>query len=544
MDDVPARANTSPLPLWQHAAWHPHRPALLTTNQAWTFADLAAEAERWAGELAVRGLRRGDILGSWLDASVDAVLALQAAWRIGAAVCPFNTRLSEAEFQDQCARVAPRLLLARAFAPDDPRAQVPPQPGPGGTLAVITDLVPAPLPVALPRPPENGGIAADDAGPDDDDPAALLFTSGSTGRPKAAVLSHGAMRAHAAASALRLGCMPDDLWLAPLPLFHVGGLAIVVRSALAGTAIALSASGRAQDIAAALDRWPISLVSLVPTQLRLLLDAWPGPAPRSLRAVLLGGSAADPQLLREARARGWPIAASYGLTEAGSQVATGWPSTDPEDPSEGWAPPLAFTRLEIRDPLGRVLPTGQEGDIWVRGPGLMRGYLDDPASTAASLVDGWLRTGDIGMVDSAGRLRVVSRREDLIVSGGENVYPTEVETVLRGYPGLKDVCVVGIPDAQWGEVVCAAIVAAEQDPERSARADASEEASALEAWLQGRLAGYKRPRRYLAMPELPLTASGKVSRSAVKQAFTEAAAQTQDEPSVADCVKRSTSGRG
>lgn len=526
MDDSSTRAVASPLPLWQHAAWRPDQPALVTADQAWTFAGLAAEADRWAATLTALGIKRGEVLGTWLDTSVDAVLGMQAAWRVGAAVCPFNTRLSGAEFQDQCGRVRPRLVLARPGGPvaDDSEARPAPELPSGFAVPWFTGLMPVFPPMTDSARQADGRVTRAGVGPANDDPAALLFTSGSTGRPKAAVLTHGAMQAHAAASALRLGCLPDDLWLAPLPLFHVGGLAIVVRCALAGTTMALSTSGRTQDIAAALDRWPVTVVSLVPTQLRLLLAAWPGSAPRRLRAVLLGGSAIEPDLLRQARERGWPIAATYGLTEAGSQVATGWPSADPEARDDGWTPPLAFTRLEVRDQRGQALPANREGEIWVRGPGLMRGYLDDPVSTATALVDGWLRTGDLGMLDDSGRLRVVARREDLIVSGGENVYPAEVEAVLREHPALEDACVVGMPDARWGDVVCAAIVPSGWRDGTTPILDAQAWLTTLDSWLRERLAGYKRPRHYLALPDLPRTASGKVSRGAVKQAFSEAAA--------------------
>lgn len=527
MDDAPTRALASPLPLWQHAAWRPDQPALLTADQAWTFAGLAAEADRWAATLAALGMKRGAVLGTWLDPSVDAVLAMQAAWRVGAAVCPFNTRLSRAEFQDQCGRVRPRLVLARPGGPaaEDLKPRSAPELASAFATPWFTGLVPVYPPMTESARLADGLVTSAGVGPTNDDPAALLFTSGSTGRPKAVVLTHGAMQAHAAASALRLGCLPDDLWLAPLPLFHVGGLAVVVRCALAGTTMALSPSGRTQDIAAALDRWPVTVVSLVPTQLRLLLAAWPGSAPRSLRAVLLGGSAIEPDLLRQARERGWPIAATYGLTEAGSQVATGWPTADPEAREGGWAPPLAFTRLEVRDQRGQALPANREGEIWVRGPGLMRGYFDDPVATATVLVDGWLRTGDLGMLDDAGRLRVVARREDLIVSGGENVYPAEVEAVLREHPALVDACVVGMPDAHWGEVVCAAIVPSASEDGTTPILDAQAWLTTLDAWLRERLAGYKRPRHYLTLPELPRTASGKVTRGAVKLAFAEAAAR-------------------
>lgn len=522
MTDPPTEpAGLSLAPLWQSAGWRPDRTALLTPDGSWSYAELAMTADRWAAALVEAGLRRDDVLGSLIDNSPEAVLAVHAAWRVGATICPFNTRLSAIELQQQLGLVRPRLLLRRADRdalrpiPDGvsaPKSSVLVMGGGEGTIdgegtGAPLNLPALPLSAALPSWPAAG------------DPAALLFTSGTTGQPKAATLSHGGLQSHAAASALRLGCRPDDIWLTPLPLFHIGGLAILIRSTLAATTMALSRSGKAEDIASALDCWPVTVISLVPTQLHLLLERWPGPPPRSLRAVLLGGASVDHDLLSRARMRGWPVAETYGLTEAGSQVATAWPTTGTDTLRTVGAPPMPMTHVEVRDRLGARLPAEQVGEIWVQGPGVMTGYWKDPISTAAALVDGWLRTGDLGWQDAGGLLTVASRREDLIVSGGENVYPAEVESALVTHPDISEACVFGVQDPVWGESVWATIVPATGRVEAEGADASSLWQRRLDDWLAERLAGYKRPRYYVVAPSLPRTASGKVSRRAVRKAF-------------------------
>jgi O-succinylbenzoic acid--CoA ligase len=520
-DPLIESARLSRAPLWQSADWRPDRAALLTPDGSWSYAELAMTADRWAAALIEAGLRRGDVLGSLMDNGPEAVLAVHAAWRVGATVCPFNTRLSPIELRQQLGLVKPRLLLrhsdrdAMRLSPDGGSAPVSSVLVMGGEEPTV-DGEDAGAPLNLLALPLPAGAAS---WPAADDPAALLFTSGTTGQPKAATLSHGGLQSHAAASALRLGCQHDDIWLSTLPLFHIGGLAILIRSTLAATTMALSRSGKAEDIVRALERWPVTVISLVPTQLHRLLERWPGPPPRSLRALLLGGASVDHDLLSLARLRGWPVAVTYGLTEAGSQVATAWPTTRTDATREIGAPPLPMTQVEIRDRRGRQLPAERVGEIWVRGPGVMTGYWKDPTSSAAALVDGWLRTGDLGWLDVGGRLAVASRREDLIVSGGENVYPAEVESALVSHPDICEACVFGVQDPVWGQAVWAAIVPAAGRGEAEGADEPSHWQRCLDDWLTERLAGYKRPRYYVVAQSLPRTASGKVSRREVREAF-------------------------
>jgi O-succinylbenzoic acid--CoA ligase len=250
-----------------------------------------------------------------------------------------------------------------------------------------------------------------------------------------------------------------------------------------------------------------TLVSLVPTMLYRLLAARIAPPPDSLRLILLGGAAADPELVRRCQALNIPIATTYGLTEACSQVATQTPQATERKPgSVGRAVP--GTHIRVLTESGTEAAVGEYGEIVVSGPTVMQGYFDNPQATSDALREGVLHTGDIGCFDEDGDLRIVQRRSDLIVTGGENVYPAEVEAALRAFPGVQDACVVGVPDSEWGQRVVAAVM-----PVSGAEIALEE----LLAFARGRLAGYKVPRVIRLLDALPLTASGKIERRAVQE---------------------------
>jgi o-succinylbenzoate---CoA ligase len=300
----------------------------------------------------------------------------------------------------------------------------------------------------------------------------------------------------------RLGEVVAGRWLACMPLFHVGGLSILTRSLRFGGPVRLLPRFDAQEVSDQLDGGDVAGVSLVPTMLSRLL-AWRGPraAPPGLRALLLGGAAAAPELLARARAAGYPVCPTYGLTEACSQVATAAP------PAAGSATvlpmrPLDGTQLRIvRD--GCDVAPGTPGEILVRGATVMQGYLHDREATARTLRDGWLHTGDIGCLDGDGGLRVLDRRDDLIVCGGENVYPAEIEAVLLEHPLVADAGVAAVPDADLGARVVAWVVAA---------AGTALDVEALRSHCRRRLAGFKQPREFRCVEVLPRNAAGKLLR--------------------------------
>jgi O-succinylbenzoic acid--CoA ligase len=320
------------------------------------------------------------------------------------------------------------------------------------------------------------------------------------------MLTYGNFLWSALASAFRLGTDPADRWLVCLPLYHVGGLSIIFRCCLYGTAMVLEPGFHVPAVSQALRSQGVTLVSLVPTMLHRLLESKSlNGSGSSLRCILIGGAALSPALLEQSLALKLPIATTYGLTEAASQVATAFPAELDHRPGHV-GPPLMFSSVEVVDSGGQALPPGGIGEILVSGPTVMRGYYRQPDATRQTLRGGKLYSGDLGYLDERGNLWLVQRRTDLIVSGGENVYPSEVEQALRAHPAIEDVCVVGLPDAEWGQCVAAAVIRREQVTEAE-----------LVDFCRAHLAGYKRPRLIRFVAVFPTTSSGKVRRDAVRQ---------------------------
>jgi O-succinylbenzoic acid--CoA ligase len=322
---------------------------------------------------------------------------------------------------------------------------------------------------------------------------AVLSTSGSAGAPKWVQLSAAALIASAAATHARLG--GPGSWLLALPAHHVAGLQVVVRAALAGHRPAILAlNGGFDPIAfnAAANQLTSDpgrcYTALVPTQLARLLDTDPEPL-AGFDAVLLGGTATPEQLLRRADAAGLPVVTTYGMTEtAGGCVYDGWP--------------LDGTQVRLDG----------NGSIELAGPTLATGYLDDPQATAQAFHDGWFRTCDLGRLDDQGRLQVLGRADDVIVTGGLNVAPADVEAVLTGLPGVAAACVVGVPDPEWGERVTAAVIP--DDP------GCPPDPSALRAAAHHLLTGAQVPKEIVLFDALPLRGVGKPDRRAVRSILT------------------------
>jgi O-succinylbenzoic acid--CoA ligase len=336
--------------------------------------------------------------------------------------------------------------------------------------------------------------------------ATVIYTSGTSGRPKGARITNGNLWFGAIASALHLGHHPDDVWLATMPLFHIGGLAILFRGVIGAVPVVLHERFEPEAVLTAIDDGA-TLLSVVPAMLQRLLDARGDvPWPPHLRCVLLGGSAAPRRLVEESVRRGIPVAPTYGLTEATSQVTTLLPDQAPRKTASSGLP-LPLTELRITTPSGAGGP-GEVGEIEIRGPTVFAGYLGDGESGSHAIADGWFRTGDAGRLDGDGYLYVVDRRDDLIISGGENVYPAEIEQVLKEHSSVLDAGVIGVADESWGSRPVAAVVWSGA-PDR-AHVD-------LLHHCQERLPGYKIPDRFLVLSELPRSPSGKLLRRALRE---------------------------
>jgi O-succinylbenzoic acid--CoA ligase len=458
---------------------------------AWTFAELDAAADSIAAALAQAGAGHASRVATLLADDAPAVALLHAARRMGAVIAPLNRRASATEIAEQVQRVQPAVLVHDAI--HEARAREVATNGPVACLAAEAALAGGPGPAPRDEHPKV----------DLDAPTAVLFTSGTTARPRAAVLTHGNLEASADAWATILDPRSTDRWLACLPLFHVAGLAVIVRVARWGVPVEVLTRFAPERVAERIGTG-ISHLSVVASQLEPLMEAVGGPPPDSLRAMLVGGGPLPGILIGRARSAGFPVLTTYGMTETASGVAVG--GADPSTLVDATAlRPLPGVDVRIADPDARG-----EGTVEVRGPMVFAGYLDDPAATAERLRDGWLDTGDIGRIDEEGCLHILDRRDDLIVSGGENVSPAETEAVLLAHPDVRDAAVVGLPDPAWGSVPVAAIVLATG----SSLTDAS-----LERYCRERLAGYKVPVRFHRVDELPRNAAGKVLRRDLRRAL-------------------------
>lgn len=468
---------------------HPNHPAVECSGTTWTYTDLDRLVGTAAGALRARDVEDGEPVAVLAGNGLEIARFAHAIPRTGAAFMPLNARLSASELAFQLGDSRARLLIA---TPE--YAEVARDAAARAGVAVL-DATSGEWDAGAPL----GGTDAIEA----DRPHSVIYTSGTTGRPKGAVLTHGNFYWSAVASAMNLGVREDDRWLACMPLFHVGGLSILLRSGIYGTTAVVHERFEEARVNAALREDGVTLLSVVATMLTRMFEVDGLPLGNSLRAVLLGGGPAPRPLLEAARDRGVPVLQTYGLTETASQVAT----LPPEDAlrklgSAGLALSSSTVRIEVD---GRAAEDGEVGEICVAGPTVCAGYLHRPDATAEAIRDGWLHTGDLGYLDEEGYLYVADRRDDLIVSGGENVYPAEVESALLALEGVEECAVVGVPDERWGHLVVAVIVG-------------GAELEGIPSALRGALAGYKVPRRVVRWDGLlPRTASGKLQRHLVRE---------------------------
>ncbi len=480
------------------------RPALFAAGRMIDYRELARRVDQTERGLEALGVGSGDVVAVLLENGLAFAEILHAIAQRGATLLPLNARLTPRELAFQLGESAARILIHGSGPLADLAAESAALIDGSRTLDRVeldANGVPALAAAAAARiemPAEQPKI----------DPArtlVLVYTSGTTGSPKGALLSHRNLFWNAIGSAMHLGVVPEDRWLVCMPLFHVGGLSILLRSALYGSAAILHERFDPDRVNRALDEEEVTLVSWVPTMLERVLAARGGRrAPRSLRCALLGGGPAPRGLIERARSQGFPVAATYGLTEASSQVATQLPTLAKSEAASGLRP-IFGTQLNTIDDDGKSV-RGRAGEILVRGPTVMDGYWNRPLESERALRGGWLHTGDIGVLDAAGGLEVLERRCDLIISGGENIYPTEIEMVLLEHPAVIEAAVAGRADADYGRRPIAWLVAAPGQ-----RLDPAE----IRRFCGDRLATYKIPVEFSIVDVLPRNATGKLMREQI-----------------------------
>jgi O-succinylbenzoic acid--CoA ligase len=488
------------MPEWlgQRALLTPDRLALVCGQARIRFAELERLARFTAKRLADLGVLAGQRVALLSGNSLEFVLAVHALPKLGGILVPLNTRLAEQELAWQLADAGASLLLYDE--PNADKALLLARKHPQVRAVSLKEL---PLPLGPTKAAERSAIRLSQV-------HSILYTSGTTGTPKGAMLTYGNHFFSAMGSALNLGVMKEDCWLASLPLYHVGGLSILLRSVIYGIPTIVLNGFDPEAINRAIDEDGVSMLSVVAVMLKRILDARVHrPFPGSLRCVLVGGGPVPISLLEDAERLGSPVVQTYGLTEAASQVTT-LSKEDALSKQGSAGKPLFSTEVSIVDTCGRVLGPEQEGEILVRGPVVMAGYFGRPKETAEALRGGWLHTGDIGSLDKEGYLYVLDRRCDLIVSGGENIYPAEVEAALLSHPCMLEAGVIGVPDTRWGQAVAAFLLL--RDGERIDEAH-------VKAFLKERLAVYKVPAHVRFVGSLPRNASGKLLRHRLREAW-------------------------
>ncbi|MFC7475620.1 AMP-binding protein [Dankookia sp. GCM10030260] len=454
-----------------------------------TYAALHDRILAAAAMLAARGLGHGDRLGFLGQNHPAQLVLLFACARLGAILVPLNWRLAAPELRFILEDSGARLLAATREMAAAAGAAAPPG---CALLDAEADPVPATAPPAAGSP---------------GDPVLLVYTSGTTGRPKGAVLDQRALCCNALNARHAFALTAADRVLTMLPMFHVGGLNIQTTPALlAGAEVVLLPRFDAAATFAAIATHRPTVTLLVPAVMQALVahPGWEAADLSSLRAVGAGSSEVPLDLIRAFHARGIPVQQVYGATETG-------PIAIVQTRAEALAAPGSLGRAALHaearlvDAAGHEVPPGTPGEIQLRGPHVARGYWNAPAETAAAFRDGWFASGDVGRQDAAGRFWFTDRLKHLIISGGENIYPAEVERILRTAPGVLEGAVCGRPDPRWGEVPVAVVVPGP-----------GFEAAAVLRHFEGQIARFKQPRAVVAVAALPRTALGKVRLEALR----------------------------
>ncbi|ASN04913.1 o-succinylbenzoate--CoA ligase [Virgibacillus necropolis] len=477
------------IPHWltKQASLSPNDTALeLEDGSCLTFNDLMQKSQSFAKKLASQGVDKGTKVGLFSNNCTEMVIAIHALSYLGAVGVFFNIRLTEKElsFQIKDADVSSILAadgLANQINNMNFSLQI-------LSFADVCKLKEVNVPLAT-------EIALDDA-------FTIMYTSGTTGNPKGVVHTYGNHWWSATGSALNIGIHSNDKWLAVLPLFHIGGLSLLLKSVIYGMPIYLLEKFDEQKVHHAIMNCQVTIASVVTVMLHRLIDLLgEEDYPKSFRCMLLGGGPAPKGLLEKSKDKRVPVFQSYGMTETSSQIVT----LSPKDALRklGSAGKSLFpAQLKIIDANDEGI-----GEIVVKGPMVTKGYYKNKQATAKSIQEGWLSTGDLGKLDEEGFLYVVDRRKDLIISGGENIYPSEIESVLSSMVGVKEVGVTGLEDLKWGEVPIAFIVLD----------DASVTEVEVLQYASKNLAKYKVPKKINFEAELPRNASNKLLRNKLRE---------------------------
>ncbi|RJP65744.1 MAG: long-chain-fatty-acid--CoA ligase [Candidatus Abyssobacteria bacterium SURF_17] len=501
----------------QMVSQYPERYALIHGKERWTYADYNSIVNRFANALASVGIRSGDRIAVFHTNCPEHLFALFAAARLGAVYSPLNCRLKGAELSHVLTDCEPALVLVgKRYA-----EQVTP------VTAQISATRATLIIDGLPGEPHSLHdflLGADDSLPavevSDDAIALLMYTSGTTGAHKGVMHSHANIiqRCEGRKTAFDDPVL-EKIGLLAVPMFHITGMQVVVKTAASGGTLVIMPQFKVDDFLRTVEQEKVMMAVVVPTMLEQIVE-YPDLDKfnlDSLRILVYGGSAISPDLIRKAMRRlPCMFTQGYGLTEAG--VTWLQPSDHTLEVEPGKRDRLtsvgrAVTGLEIAiiDEKGNRLPANEPGEIIIRGAGVMQGYWRREEDTTRSIREGWFYTGDVGFLDEDGFLFISGRKKDIIIRGGENIAPLEVENVLMSHPAVADAAVFGIPDSKWGEIVGAAVVL---------RPSGETTAEELIEFCRERIASYKKPERIYFVKQLPRNAAGKVVKTELKKMAT------------------------
>ncbi|TKD69164.1 o-succinylbenzoate--CoA ligase [Pseudalkalibacillus hwajinpoensis] len=478
------------MPNWLHkrAQMTPERVAIIENGTQVTYKELQKKSVEVANGLRAEGIDKGQHIGFFMQNSLEAAVCLHALMYIGAVIVPLNHRLTAAELSFQLDDAELTYVIA-----DDELV--------GKTTDALNDSNVSLL-VYQQVKPGSQDLSKLEVTIELDQLHTIMYTSGTTGKPKGVMLTYGNHWWSAISSSLNLGHDVHDRWLCAVPMFHMSGLSILLRSVIYGITMIIKPRFEPHVVNQSIQQEGVTIVSVVSAMLSRMLDDLGGASyPSTLRCVLLGGGPAPYPLLTTCERKGIPVFQTFGMTETASQLVT----LSPEYMllKQGSAGKALFPSEVLISDNDNVLSPGEHGEILVKGPTVTSGYWKRNEATHEALRNGWLHTGDIGYMDEDGFLFVLDRRKDLIISGGENVYPAEIESALLEHHAVKDAGVTGIQDEKWGEVPVAFVVKDELDLS----------SDALLAFLSERLASYKLPKWISFVDELPRNGANKLQRN-------------------------------
>ncbi|MBM3470765.1 MAG: long-chain fatty acid--CoA ligase [Armatimonadetes bacterium] len=494
----------------------PRRQAVVDGDRRLTYRDLAARVRALAAGLRRRGIGRGDRVALLSYNRVETLEVLFALARLGAIMVPLNWRLTPPELAVQIADSAPDLMIADPEHRDQAEAAAS-----EARMALPMVLIGDEYEEAVRTPPGSDAEGAFD------DPLIIMYTSGTTGRPKGAVLAQGTQFWNSINIGTAIGLTYRDVTLTVLPMFHIGGLGLYALPTLhVGGRLVIQRTFDPEETCRLLRAEGVTAMFGVPAIYQALLQT-PAFGQGDHHGVRfgVGGAPCPLPVIEEFERRGLLLQQGFGLTET-APTATLLPPEDAFRKKGSVGPPTLHVEARVVDDAGRDLPPGEIGEICLRGPNLFSGYWglpeataevfspperpDDPAASGGDYRGWWFHTGDLGYAADDGFLYVADRKKDMIISGGENIYPAEVEQVLYQHPAVLDAAVIGIPDARWGEAAMALVVL---------KPGAQTEPEGIIAACQGRLARYKIPRRVVFVETLPRNAAGKVLKRVLRETY-------------------------